>query len=62
LRETHIPTPFVLVNPENQAGIGWRVVSRGVNEKKVAPHLANQNRISVDEQTHGYLGGMSTLT
>jgi hypothetical protein len=38
------------------------MVCRRINEKKVTPHLANQNRVSVDEQTHFYLGGMSTLT
>lgn len=61
-RQTHIPTAFAFVHLENQAGIGWRMVHRRINQEKIAPHLADWNRKSIDQQAHNDLGGVPALT
>jgi len=61
-RQTHVPSFLALIHPHNQTGVSGRMVDWGVQKEKVRPHLRHGQGEAIDEQPHGHMGGMSTLS
>jgi len=57
-----IPLALVSVHAEDNGGIGWRVVERGLQEQKIRTKLAYRERSSIDKKAHPYVGGVADMT
>ena len=58
----HVPGSFVLVNLQDDAGIGGRVVCRSVEQEKVRSHLRDREGKVIDQQAHFHLRGMPAVS
>ena len=58
-RQVDCPAALGFIHAQHQTGGHGRVVQRLIHEKKIFAHLQDRQGKAVDQQPHGYAGGMS---